>query len=192
MKGRGSIGPGTGTKARDLAFQILECVQREKIFSHAALRESLAEQPEMRPVDRRLVSILVYGVLRWRRTLDHVIGLHSKIPVDRMESATLQILRTGAFQLLFMDRVPPSAACNESVNVARKHRMFRSAGFINAVLRAVERDKRRMIFESPSPDDPDMVEKLGLYHSFPDWLVHKWIWEFGPEKTVSLLEASNR
>ena len=88
-------------------------------------------------MDSAFVSALVYGVLERQITLDYIIKQYSKIPLRKIETKTKLILRMGVYQLLFMDKVPDSAAVNESVNLAKKHRLQKSSGFINGILRSI-------------------------------------------------------
>ena len=104
-----------------------------------AIRES-----RLSGVDSAFVSALVYGVLERQITLDYIIKQYSKIPLRKIETKTKLILRMGVYQLLFMDKVPDSAAVNESVNLAKKHRLQKSSGFINGILRSISRAEVRV------------------------------------------------
>ncbi|MCD6262361.1 MAG: 16S rRNA (cytosine(967)-C(5))-methyltransferase RsmB [Deltaproteobacteria bacterium] len=138
--------------------------------------------------DRAFIMHLVQGVLRFRLRLDWIIGHVSHVPIDRIDPLVLNILRMALYQILFMDRVPDSAAVNEAVKqvkgISRK-----TAGFVNGVLRQACRLKN----DIPFPDrKKDLVRHLSVFYSYPVWLVHKWIRELGPDATEALLEAGNR
>ena len=138
--------------------------------------------------DRAFIMHLVQGVLRFRLRLDWIIGHVSHVPIDRINPPVLNILRMALYQILFMDRVPDSAAVNEAVKqvkgISRK-----TAGFVNGVLRQACRLKN----DIPFPDrKKDLVRYLSVFYSYPVWLVRKWIRELGPDATEALLEAGNR
>ena len=130
------------------------------------------------------MSALVYGVLERRLTLDYQIEKHSKLPLKKLSPKVLCILRCGVYQLLFMDKVPPSAAVNESVKLTRQMGQAAAAGFVNAVLRAVGRDGLLL------PDcKKDPVRFLSVKGSCPEWLVRLWIKAYGAEEIKRMLDA---
>lgn len=139
----------------------------------------------MSSVDRGLCRELVFGCVRWERTLDHLIDARIK---DREPPAIARnILRLGLYQLFWLDRIPEHAAVNESVALAKSSGASRLKGFINAVLRHYQRegDATRQILRQWREEQP------GLGHSHPDWLLDRWRNQFGPEATHRLLEWNN-
>jgi len=142
--------------------------------------------PHLKLPDRALTTELVYGVLRRRAYLDWVVGLFSS-RVRRQSVKLKNLLRLGAYQLLFLDRVPASAAVNESVYMARTFGGAAVAGFVNATLRAVTRAET-----IPLPDaGRDPILHLSVKYSHPDWLVKRWLDRLGPERTAALCAANN-
>ncbi len=137
--------------------------------------------------DRAFTMHLVQGVLRFKLRLDWIIGHVSRIPTNRIEPHVLNILRMALYQILFMDRVPDSAAVNEAVKQV-KGRSRKTAGFVNGILRQACRLKNNIPFPDP---EKDMVRYLSVFYSYPVWLVRKWIRELGPDVTEAMLEASN-
>ena len=138
--------------------------------------------------DRRLVRQLTSGVLQWRGRLDWILASFSSRPLDSLSPRVLHILRLGAYQLLWLDRVPPSAAVHTAVDLARRHGHAGTAGFVNAVLRRVSAEGARVSY----PDrggDPEGY--LSVYHSHPRWLVSRWLFRWGPERTEAMLKANN-
>ncbi|MCH5304631.1 MAG: 16S rRNA (cytosine(967)-C(5))-methyltransferase RsmB, partial [Ruminococcus sp.] len=123
---------------RNLAFKVLLSVERDGAYSTLTLNNSIKEN-KLNNLDASFLSALVYGVLERKLTLDYIIKQYSKIPLRKIELKTKIILRLGILQLLFMDKVPESAAVNESVNLAKKHKLQKSAGFINGILRSISR-----------------------------------------------------
>ncbi len=139
--------------------------------------------------DHGLLSELALGTLRWLRRLDQVIADASTRPLKKIEPALRTPLRVAAYQLLFLDRVPPHAAVSEAVEHARRVTHRGGASFTNAVLRRIAR--QRSLSEWPVRErDPE--RRLAIEMSHPDFLVRRWIDRFGFERTRDLLEANNR
>lgn len=139
--------------------------------------------------DRAFMVELVRGVLRYRATLDWRLGLLSDRRIAKLPALVQTILRLGAYQVLYLDRVPASAAVNESVQMTKQmgRRLGRDwSGFVNAVLRA-------MLRASP-PEWPDLaedpVQALAVRYSCPTWLVERWCRQWGPERAEALCRAS--
>lgn len=137
------------------------------------------------PLDRGLTQELVYGVLRQRSAIDWIIRFKTD---GRMQPPEVsEILRLGLYQILWLDRIPPHAAVNESVRIARLWGFDRESGFINAVLRSVLREENtlRQQLERLKQDEP----ATGFSH--PKWLVDRWIARYGAANARQLLEWNN-
>ena len=135
------------------------------------------------PRDRQLAWSLVLGVVRQQRYLDWVIGKFSKHPVAKMKPLTLQALRVGVFQLLLLDRIPASAAINETVQALKEARQPRwLTGFANGLLRNVDRKRAGLAGEGLA---------VGIRHSHPDWLVRRWQARYGAERAEALCRLNN-
>ena len=169
---------------RTIAFKVLLKIESDGAYSNLALNHAIREN-KLGGVDSAFVSALVYGVLERKITLDYIIKQYSKIPLRKIEAKTKIILRMGLYQLLYMDKVPDSAAVNESVNLAKRQRMQQSAGFINGILRSVTRA------ETPYslPDEKDKIYYLSIKYSAPQSLVRLWNNSYGELNTVQLLES---
>ena len=169
---------------RSVALNILLKIEEDKAYSNIALANALRESG-LGGVDSAFVSALVYGVLERRITLDYIIRRYSKIPLRKIEIKTKLILRMGVLQLLFMDKVPESAAVNESVNLAKNHRLQKSAGFINGVLRSITRAEVKYNLPDKK-SDPEYY--YSVRYSAPRGLVRLWTEAYGEENAVRLLE----
>ncbi len=157
-------------------------------YADIFLDKSLRKAAPLTPVDRSFITELVYGTLRWRGRIDWVIGQFSKIPIEKLDSRILNIIRLGVYQLLFLDRVPSFAAVNESVKLAELCGHKGKAGFVNANLRAIERGWHRIRY----PDiDEDPELHISVVHSHPIWMVKRWIRHFGVEDTIDLCMGNN-
>ncbi len=139
--------------------------------------------------DRALARALVFGVLRHRGRLDWILGHFLKKPEKPLDAAVRNILRLGLFQLTLLDRIPASAAVNESVNLAREYGPPGSQNLVNGVLRAVTRAENL-----PDPEKADLpaIKKMALIESHPEWLVKRWADQLGFEETAELLRANNQ
>ncbi|MEE9127428.1 MAG: transcription antitermination factor NusB, partial [Planctomycetota bacterium] len=170
--------------ARELAHRILVRVEVSDGYSNLLLR---ALPPEMERRERALCTELVLGTLRWRGRLDHALAQCSRRPLEEVDPALLTTLRMGAYQLLYLDRVPDSAAVNESVRLARRAGGRGAGGFVNAVLRALLRQDIRW-----PGDDADPVQRLAVQTSHPPWLVQRWLDRLGLQQAEQALLAHNQ
>lgn len=169
---------------RNIALGVLLKIENDKAYSNLALNHAIRENG-LSGLDSAFVSALVYGVLERQLTLDYVIKQYSKIPLRKIETKTKLILRLGLYQLLYMDKVPDSAAVNESVNLAKKHRLQKSSGFINGILRSVTRAENRLLL----PPDTDKIYYYSIRYSVPQDLVRLWINSYGELNAVELMES---
>lgn len=159
--------------ARSLALEALQAVRRRDAYADAVLDVLLGRHPGLDSRSRGLVSHLVYGVLRWQNRLDAHLARAASRPLARVHPLLLDLLRLGAYQLLYLDRVPDRAAVSESVELARRAGQAHAAGFVNAVLRKVAAAGA----ELPVPADP--AERLSLGFGCPLWLARAWLAEHG-------------
>ncbi|MGB3565091.1 MAG: 16S rRNA (cytosine(967)-C(5))-methyltransferase RsmB [Thermoanaerobaculia bacterium] len=139
--------------------------------------------------DRRLLRELVFGTLRWLRRLDQVIGSAASRPLDEIDPPLRSPLRLGVYQLLYLDRIPPHAAVNEAVEEARRRTHRGGAAFVNAVLRRVAEQPQ---LEAWPVAETDAVRHLAIESSHPDFLVARWLEQFGEARTRELVAANNR
>lgn len=169
---------------RNIALIILLNIERDGAYSALALNNSIKEN-KLNKTDSSFLSALVYGVLERQITLDYIIKQYSKIPLRKIELKTKVILRLGILQLVFMDKVPDSAAVNESVILAKKHKLMKSAGFINGVLRSVTRAETKYTLPDKSKDTEYYYS---VKYSCPRDLVSLWLKAYGEDVTVGILE----
>ncbi len=173
---------------RKTALHILHTVEQERKTLDAVLDQVFAEQTFDRR-DRSFIYALVYGVLRWRERLDYIIAHFSKSGMDKIRPDILDILRMGIFQILYMDRIPASAAVNTSVNLAKETGAGSPVcGFVNGLLRNVLRNQENIAFPNP---EKEPVSALSIGESFPRWLVERWMSRFGYEESQRICQALN-
>ena len=171
-----------GDSLRKTALDVLTRIRRDGTFAAEALGAALTEKafPER---DAALATELVYGVLRQRMYLDYVLNGFSRTPFRKLEPVVRDALRLGAYQILFLDRVPAHAAVNEAVGQVPA----RAKGFANAVLRKVAD-----LDAAPPVESGDPIERLSIETSHPRWIVERFIERFGQQEARALCEANQQ
>ena len=173
--------------AREAAMLALNACQRQGGWSDGALKKQLAAA-ELSGRDAALATQLCFGVLQNQMLLDFYLSKFSNIPLKRMEGKVVQTLRLGAYQMLFLTRIPHSAAVNSAVTLVKTHcKNPRAAGMVNGILRSMERSLQNM----PVIPQGDPVAYLSTLYSHPEWLVKEFILSLGEEETAQLLAADN-
>lgn len=163
------------SQARAAAFRVVRAVLGGDDLPRALaeLRDPLADDR-----DRALVTELAGGTFRRLAALDHVVGRAADRPVARIDDDVLTVLRLGAYQLLHLDRVPPAAAVDESVRLARRIGKSSAAGFVNAVLRRIAATRGRPGLPPPPGEAGSREARLAYLSvtgSHPRWLVERWL-----------------
>jgi len=171
--------------ARAFAFRILQEVERAGVASDEAINHTFGSRT-LDPRDRGLIVELVLGVLRHRYTLDWRLDKVSDRTMERLPLPIRTTLRLGAYQLFYLDRIPASAAVNESVALAKTVRGRDWSGFVNAVLRALHREP-----PAPWPDEAQHpIASYAACYSCPPWLVERWLGRFDIDDAKHLCEAT--
>ena len=151
---------------RRIAHNVLYRVLYGDAYSAIAVNNAVKDE-NLSGVDVSFLSALVYGVLERKLTLEYIIRQYSSVRVKKIEPKTLVVLYIGFYQLLYMDKVPDSAAVNESVKLCKKLRLFKSSGFVNAVMRGFIRADK----EYKLPDEADRIKYMSVVYSCPEELV---------------------
>ena len=173
--------------ARSVSLAILNKVERSRLFADDALDHSINKASPSK-LDRALIHELVYGVLRYRETLDWRLNLIATRSMARLPVPVAMVLRLGAYQILYLDRIPQSASVNESVKLSRSIGGRDWTGFVNGVLRSLIRQS-----SPPWPDiSQNLVEHIAIRYSCPRWMVERWLAFFGPTQTERLCQATLR
>ncbi len=174
-------------KARNRALKIINAVHEQSAYANVALAKEL-RKGELGDLDRRFVTELVYGTVKAGDTLDWIIRQYINRPMSKVEPIIRDILRMGVYQLRYMDKIPVSAVCNESVELAKQYGHVGLSKFVNGVLRTMVREPERGNF----PEGKGKATTyLALTQQHPEWLVRRWIKEFGYEETEKLCEFNN-
>lgn len=171
--------------ARDAAVRIVYRVLREGGYSNIAVKQELDES-RLGRLDKALVTEIVNGTLRNLARIDWIKSRFIKKP--DIEPWIEDIIRCGIYQIVFLDRVPDSAVCNESAEIARSHGHEGTVKFVNGVLRNISRSKDKLEY----PDkEKNYIKYLSVYYSHPEWMVKKFVNDYGKEFTETLLAADN-
>jgi 16S rRNA (cytosine967-C5)-methyltransferase len=174
--------------ARQTALQILYAIDVQGAYTDVVLRQALGNSTLERR-ERAFVTECVYGVIRWRGRLDWLLMHACRRPLDTLTPWIHNILRLGLYQCLWMQRVPPWAAVNEAVKLARRFGHQGTARLVNGVLRTLLR--RSSCY--PLPDATTQpVAHLAIAFSHPEWLVARWFERYGWERTLALCDTNNR
>lgn len=169
---------------RKIAFDILFKIENDGAYSNITINNAVKEN-KLNTLDASFVSALVYGVLETKLTLDYILKQFSNMTLRKIELKTKIILRLGIYQLVFMDKVPDSAAVNESVNLTKKLGLLKSTPFVNGVLRNIARAENR----SPLPNGNDTIYNLSIRYSCPDKLVRLWNKAYGRKNAERIMLA---
>jgi len=174
--------------ARKTSLYILNTLDKGHKTLDTIIDERLSKDTRLSRKDRTLVQALVYGVLRWQGKLDWIIDYFSKTRLDKIEPKVLNILRLGLFQIIFLDRIPVSAAVNTSVEMVKSVAAPYVVRFANGLLRHAAREYDQV----PFPDlENDPVSALAVTKSLPKWLIKRWLDRFGPIETGQICDAIN-
>jgi 16S rRNA (cytosine967-C5)-methyltransferase len=179
-------GPNS-SNPRQAACAVLRRIQKEGCYADQLMDHELASGRLSGP-DRGLFAELVFGVLRRQGTLDHILTGLLDQPLAKLEPLVLILLRLGLYQLVYLDRIPESAAVNETVNLT-KLAIPRASGLVNAVLRNYLRHMETITFPDPVTAP---AASIAARHSHPAWLVKQWFSQLGEEETEFLAEASSK
>ena len=173
---------------RNLALKTLKNVEGAPGQAERRLESLFSQNPRLNDRDRAFAVHLVQGVLRWRIRLDWILKQFVRFPFKKIDPPVLNILRLALFQILFLDRVPESAAVNEAVKQSRKMGKKHVVKFVNGILRQICREKDRL----PYPlFDSDPSRYASVYYSYPMWLVQKWTRELGQDMALQVMKAGN-
>lgn len=167
---------------RQTAFQVLNRIERGNAYSNLVLDAQLKQSDGIEST--AFVTALVYGVTERKITLDYILSAFLRQPIQKLRPEVLTVLRMGVYQLKYMDKVPASAAVNESVKLVKKNGCAYAAGLVNSVLRKIAAS------EITYPDKSDFVKYLSIRYSCPPSLVSHYIHDYGEENAEGILSSS--
>ncbi|VBB07943.1 rna (c5-cytosine) methyltransferase [Lucifera butyrica] len=173
--------------AREIALKVIQAIDAHGAYANIVLAQEL-NRHKLSDLDRRFVTELVYGTVKAGKTLDWLLSFYLNRPLTKVPVIIRNILRLGIYQLFFLSRVPPSAACNQAVELTKKYGHGGTVKFVNAVLRNAARYPERVVY----PDrEQQLTDYLALKYCHPAWLVQKWVGRLGAEQCERLCQANN-
>lgn len=176
--------------ARELAINILYKIENAESYSNIEIDKEFSKS-DLEPIDKALASELVYGVLTWKITIDEIIQRYSNIKLKKISKWVINILRIGIYQIAFLDRIPESAAVNESVKLAKKYSHETASKFTNAILRKIEKNEMDKLIDYLSTKPIMENEIISIITSHPLWLVDELLKEYDKKFVTELLNANN-
>ena len=174
-------------KVREVALKVLYNIEVNKAYSNITLDEEINKNIKI--LDNRdigFISELTYGVITWKLTIDEIIKKYSNLRLKKISPWILNILRMGIYQIVFLNKVPKSAAVNESVNLAKRYGHKGSSNFVNAILRKVSKNDYEEMFKIENN-----VERISKTNSMPVWIVETLLKENTLEKVEEICKNSN-
>lgn len=174
-------------KVREVALKVLYNIEVNKAYSNITLDEEINKNIKI--LDNRdigFISELTYGVITWKLTIDEIIKKYSNLRLKKISPWILNALRMGIYQIVFLNKVPKSAAVNESVNLAKRYGHKGSSNFVNAILRKVSKNDYEEMFKIENN-----VERISKTTSMPVWIVETLLKENTLEKVEEICKNSN-
>ncbi len=177
-------------KVRELALKVLYDIDKNEAYSNIALDETLKQaRKSSKNLDARdigFISEIVYGCVTWKLTIDEIIKKYSTIKIKKISPWILNILRMSIYQIVFLDKVPKSAAVNEGVNLAKHYGHKASSNFVNAILRKIDKNDYDEFFEIE--DDKERISKTT---SMPLWIIDELLKDNSIEEVEKICKNSN-
>jgi 16S rRNA (cytosine967-C5)-methyltransferase len=171
---------------REIVLDILITLERDGGFEGKLIKAVLDKYNYLPQRDKAFIKRLAEGTIERQTELDYYIDSFSNTPVTKMKPLIRSLMRMSAYQIIYMDAVPDSAACNEACKLAQKRKFASLKGFVNAVLRNISRNKEAL----PLPDsEKDTASYLSVKYSMPLWIVEMWLSEYGGMVTENILKA---
>lgn len=172
---------------REVAADALTEISKISAYNNVTLRKFLRQNGAMPRKDRAFVTECVNGTLRNIIYIDYIINHFSNTKTEKMKPFILSVIRMAVYEIIFMDRVPDSAACSEAVNIVKKRGFGRLSGFVNGVLRSVASEWKSV--DMPAERTPEFIS---IKYSHPLWLVKMWLSKYDFETVEKICIADNQ
>ena len=167
---------------RKTTLNVLLLVEQNGAYSNIALNKELSKH-QLSAQDKALATAIIYGVLDRNITLEYVLKGFIKTPLKKVQPLTLMALKCALYQIMYMDKIPPSAAVNETVKLVKSSRERHNASFVNAVLRNILRGEIKL----PAGDS---IKDISVRYSCPEWIIESFVSDYGKENAEELIKAS--
>lgn len=174
-------------KPREIALKTLVSIEQEKSYSNIILNKMIKENSKiLSEKDKAFISELVYGIISMKLTLDEMIKKYSNIKIKKISIWILNVLRMGIYQIIFLDKVPKSAAVNESVNLAKRYGHKASSNFVNAILRKINKSDYDELFLIKND-----IERISKTRSMPEWIIKELLKDRNIEEVDKICKNLN-
>ena len=172
---------------REVVLDILLEVTGENEFSHNVLKQALKKYQYLDKRDRAFITAVTEGTIENMIQIDYIINQFSKVKTNKMKAVILNILRMSVYQMKFLSNIPNSAVCNEAVKLAAKRGFSTLKGFVNGVLRAIDRNLEEIKYPDASKN---LLKSLSILYSMPEWIVEQWIYQYGTEEASRMIKST--
>lgn len=174
---------------RAVVLDILTEIEKEGEFSHITINNALLKYQYLDRTQRAFINRLSLGTIECRIEMDYILNQYSKTPVNKMKPLIRRIMRMAVYQIIYMENVPDSAACNEAVKLAEKRGFTGLKGFVNGVLRNISRNKDNITY----PDKAKETKKyLSVKYSMPEWIIELWNTNMSYEEIEDILAGMKK
>ena len=171
---------------REIILNILIEYDRDGSRKPSLLKDTLEKYDYLETRDKSFIKRVTEGCLERNIQIDYILDSFSKTPTSKMQPFIRSLMRMSCYQIMFMDSVPDSAACNEAVKIAGKHKFTGLKGFVNGVLRNISRNKDKIQY--PDKAEEGGIRYLSVMYSMPEWLCEMWVARYGFDKTEGMLK----
>lgn len=174
---------------RAVVLDILTEIEKDGEFSHITINNALLKYQYLDRTQRAFINRLSLGTIECRIEMDYILNQYSKTPVNKMKPLIRRIMRMAVYQIIYMENVPDSAACNEAVKLAAKRGFTGLKGFVNGVLRNISRNKDNITY----PDKAKETKKyLSVKYSMPEWIIELWNTNMSYEEIEDILAGMKK
>lgn len=170
---------------RAMALELVMEIMEQGMYADRVIHDMLSVHQFMEKPFRAFLTRLVQGTVEHCLEIDYLLNQFSNVKTKKMKPVIRNILRISVYQILYMDQVPDSAACNEAVKLAERKGFSGLKGFVNGVLRNISRSKARL----PYPKKQETAAYFSIVYSTPKWIVETWLHEYGQEDTKCMLSS---
>ena len=171
---------------REQVIDLLIEVEREGSYAQLSLKHAL-EDLEAR--DKALATEIFYGTLKYQIQLDYWLNQYSKTPVRKMKPLIRNLLRMSVYQMVYLDKIPVSAIINEAVKIAKKRKFQGLSGFVNGLLRNIDREKENLNFPNPKES---LSYSMSIQYALPEWIINIWLSQYSEKEVRAICEALNK
>lgn len=171
--------------AREQVVDLLMTIEKEQTYAQLLLKEQL-QGYEIK--DKAFITEVVYGTLKYQIQLDYILNQFSKTPVHKMKPLIRNLMRMSTYQLFYLDKVPASAVINEAVKIAKKRKFVTLAGFVNGLLRNIDRAKETIAYPNPKQKP---AEYLSTVYALPEWMIQNWLKVYAFDEVEAMVKALN-